>query len=101
VLLAMTIALVPLGTAFTFPCVTSLLSRVIPSSERGLYMGVQQTYGGLSRVIIPLWAGYSYDHFGRQIPFLTSAALVLLTLLLGLGVDDGRNVKIVSGEAAA
>ena len=100
VLLAITIALVPLGTAFTFPCVTSLLSRVIPSSERGLYMGVQQTYGGLSRVIIPLWAGYSYDHFGRQVPFLTSASLVLLTLLLGLGVEDGRNVKPVVEEAA-
>ena len=89
-LLALTIALVPLGTAFTFPCVTSLLSRVISASERGLYMGVQQTYGGLSRVVIPLWAGFSYDHFGRQVPFLTSAVLVLFTLLLGLGVDDGR-----------
>jgi MFS family permease len=90
VLLALTIALVPLGTAFTFPCVTSLLSRVIPSSERGLYMGVQQTYGGLSRVVVPLWAGFSYDHFGRGIPFLTSAALVLGSLFLGLGVQDGR-----------
>lgn len=93
VLLAFAIALVPLGTAFTFPCVTSLLSRVIPSSERGLYMGVQQTYGGLSRVIIPLWAGFSYDHFGRSIPFLTSAVLVLFTLFLGFGVDDGRSAK--------
>ena len=101
VLLAITVALVPLGTAFTFPCVTSLLSRVIPSGERGLYMGVQQTYGGLSRVVIPLWAGFSYDHFGRQIPFLTSASLVLLTLLLGLGVDDGRRVKAVVDGAAA
>jgi predicted MFS family arabinose efflux permease len=90
VLLAVAVALVPLGTAFTFPCVTSLLSRVIPSSERGLYMGVQQTYGGLSRVIVPLWAGFSYDHFGRAVPFLTSSALVLFTLLLGLGVVDGR-----------
>ena len=93
VLLAITIALIPLGTAFTFPCVTSLLSRVIPASERGLYMGVQQTFGGLSRVIVPLWAGYSYDHFGRPIPFLTSATLVALTLLIGIGVDDGRSVK--------
>ena len=76
VLLAIVVALVPLGTAFTFPCVTSLLSRVISSSERGLYMGVQQTFGGLSRVVIPLWAGFSYDQFGRAIPFLTSAALV-------------------------
>ncbi|MEO8193607.1 MAG: MFS transporter [Gemmatimonadales bacterium] len=93
VILAMVIALIPLGTAFTFPCVTSLLSRVISSSERGLYMGVQQTFGGLSRVIVPLWAGFSYDHFGRPIPFLTSAALVLFSLMLGLGVDDGRSVK--------
>ena len=90
VLLAVAVALVPLGTAFTFPCVTSLLSRVIPSSERGLYMGVQQTYGGLSRIVIPLWAGFSYDHFGRHVPFITSAVLVLGTLLLGLGVTDGR-----------
>ena len=91
VLLAIVVALVPLGTAFTFPCVTSLLSRVISSSERGLYMGVQQTFGGLSRVIVPLWAGFSYDHFGRAIPFLTSAALVLVSLFLNLGVDDGRS----------
>ena len=91
VLLAIVIALVPLGTAFTFPCVTSLLSRVISSSERGLYMGVQQTFGGLSRVVIPLWAGFSYDHFGRAIPFLTSAALVLFSLFLDFGVDDGRH----------
>lgn len=100
-LLAITIALVPLGTAFTFPCVTSLLSRVIPSNERGLYMGVQQTYGGISRVLIPLWAGFSYDHLGRQVPFLTSAMLVLLTLLLGLGVDDGRDVKAIPTQAVA
>lgn len=103
VLLAIGIALVPLGTAFTFPCVTSLLSRVIPASERGLYMGVQQTYGGLSRVIIPLWAGFSYDHFGRAVPFLTSATLVLCSLFLVLGVDDGRTVKpapIADGVAA-
>ena len=103
VLLAIGIALVPLGTAFTFPCVTSLLSRVIPSNERGLYMGVQQTYGGLSRVIIPLWAGYSYDHLGRAVPFLTSATLVLASLFLVLSVDDGRTTKpgpVATGVAA-
>ncbi len=92
-LLAIAIACIPLGTAFTFPCVTSLLSRVIPSNERGLYMGVQQAYGGLARVVVPLWAGFAYDHFGRNVPFLTSSALVLGSLFLGLGVDDGRRVR--------
>jgi predicted MFS family arabinose efflux permease len=92
--LAITVALIPLGTAFTFPCVTSMLSRVISSRERGLYMGVQQTFGGLARVIIPLWAGFSYDHFGRTVPLFTSAALVLATIVLGFGIDDGRKAEV-------
>lgn len=103
VLLAIVIACIPLGTAFTFPCVTSLLSRVIPKHERGLYMGVQQAYGGMARVIVPLWAGFSYDHFGKNIPFITSALLVLGTFFLNFGIDDGRKVKSapeVVGEAA-
>ena len=92
-LLAIAIACIPVGTAFTFPCVTSLLSRVIPATERGLYMGVQQAYGGIARVVIPIWAGFAYDHFGKEAPFITSALLVLGSLFIGLGVDDGRKVK--------
>ena len=92
--LALAVALIPLGTAFTFPCVTSMLSRVISSRERGLYMGVQQTFGGLARVIIPLWAGFSYDHFGKTVPLFTSAALVFGTIVLGFGIDDGRKAAI-------
>ena len=93
-MLAIAVALIPLGTAFTFPCVTSMLSRVISSRERGLYMGVQQTFGGLARVIIPLWAGFSYDHFGKTVPLFTSAALVLGTIVLGFGIDDGRKAAV-------
>ena len=100
-MLALSVALIPLGTAFTFPCVTSMLSRVIPSAERGLYMGVQQTFGGLSRVIVPLWAGFSYDHFGKTVPLYTSAALVLGTIAIGLGIDDGRKAANPVASAAS
>jgi MFS family permease len=78
-----------------------MLSRVIPSAERGLYMGVQQTFGGLSRVLIPLWAGFSYDHFGKTVPLYTSAALVLGTIAIGLGIDDGRKAAIPVASAAS
>src|SRR2546430_4478593 len=84
--LALAVALLPLGTAFTFPCVTALLSRVIPSSERGLYMGVQQTFGGSARVLFPILAGIMFDR-SIQLPFLLSAALVAGTIYLGIGME--------------
>lgn len=86
--LALAVGLMPLGTAFTFPCVTAMLSRVISSAERGLYMGVQQTFGGASRAIYPLIAGFAFDHLGVGVPFLVSAALVALTLLLGFDLES-------------
>jgi MFS family permease len=90
--LALAVALLPLGTAFTFPCVTALLSRVIPSSERGLYMGVQQTFGGSARVVFPILAGLAFDRF-VELPFLVSAALVAGTIYLGLGMEENIRAK--------
>jgi multidrug resistance protein len=84
--LAGAITLVPLGTAFTFPCVTALLSQVIDPRSRGVVMGVQQSFGGGARVIAPLWAGWAFDHLGTGYPFWTSAALVLATLFLTFGI---------------
>lgn len=80
--LALAVGLLPLGTAFTFPCVTALLSSVIASSERGLYMGVQQTYGGISRVLFPVIFGVAYDRLTEPSPFFISAAMVALTFFL-------------------
>lgn len=97
-LLAVAVALVPLGTAFTFPCVTGLLSRVVASHERGLYMGVQQTFGGIARVAGPLYFGWAYDHLGQRVPFLTAAVVVLLTITLGLNMES--YVKPTERQAA-
>jgi MFS family permease len=84
---ALVLALVPLGTALNFPCVTALLSSVVREDERGVYMGVQQTYGGLSRVLYPLAAGALSDSFGEGAPFWLSAGLVASTVLMGLGLE--------------
>ena len=99
--LAATVALVPLGTAFTFPCVTSLLSRVISSHERGLYLGVQQMYGGIARVIAPLATGFAWDHFAPGVPFWMSATLVASTLILGSGIERFTAHVRTAGEAQA
>jgi multidrug resistance protein len=97
--LAVAVALIPLGTAFTFPCVTALLSRIVPSHERGLYMGVQQTFGGVARVIFPILAGLMYDRV-IELPFLVSAGLVLGTVFLGLGMEHYVTPKARSPAGA-
>ncbi len=95
--LALAVALLPLGTAFTFPCVTAMLSRVIPSKERGLYMGVQQTFGGSARVVFPILFGVLFD-IALPLPFLLSASLVVFTIWIGVGMESYVTPKVVVAE---
>jgi MFS family permease len=89
--LALAVGLMPLGTAFTFPCVTGLLSRVVAAQDRGLYMGVQQTFGGAARIAAPLFYGIVFDTVGIGSPWLFAAGFVLATMPLGFGL--GRYSK--------
>ena len=94
------ITLMPLGTAFLFPCITALLSRVVPSKERGLHMGVQQTYGGVSRVAFPVLAGYLMDRFGTGSPYGVAAVLVAAALLLTAPLEEYMGSRTVPSPQA-
>jgi MFS family permease len=98
-MLAIAVALIPLGTAFTFPCVTALLSRVIRPRERGLYMGMQQTYGGVARIIAPLFFGWAFDSIGVSAPYFFSSAFILATLFLGFGMDKYAKTEVAVAPA--
>src|SRR5258705_1385226 len=99
-MLAIAVALIPLGTAFTFPCVTALLSRVIQPRERGLYMGMQQTYGGVARILAPLFFGWAFDSIGVSSPYFFSSAFILATLFLGFGMDKYAKTEVAVAPAA-
>lgn len=99
-MLGITVALIPLGTAFTFPCVTSLLSRVISPRERGLYMGMQQTYGGVARAIAPLFFGWSFDKLGVSSPYLIASVFILATIFLSPQIVHEAKKPALSGRSA-
>src|SRR5256714_5746125 len=99
-MLAIAVALIPLGTAFTFPCVTALLSRVISPRERGLYMGMQQTYGGVARIIAPLFFGWCFDKLGVSSPYFFSSAFIMATIFLGFGLDKYAKHEQVTPQPA-
>ncbi|MEJ7811729.1 MAG: MFS transporter [Gemmatimonadaceae bacterium] len=90
-LLALSAALMPLGATFAFPAVTALLSQVVGDNERGLYMGVQQTFGGVVRVLYPLYAGFAWDKLGTVVPFWTSSAVMACMFVVALGTDRLRH----------
>ncbi|HEX2603019.1 MAG TPA: MFS transporter, partial [Gemmatimonadaceae bacterium] len=94
--LLVALTLMPLGTAFVFPCVTAMLSRVVPKRHRGLYMGVQHTFGGVSRVIFPLAAGVAMDRVGLGFPFIVAGVLVLATLLLTTSMEGYAPTRAAS-----
>jgi len=100
--LALATALLPLGATLLFPCVTAMLSQVVGDHERGLYMGLQQTVGNITRVLYALFAGTAWDiaharlgEAGSFIPFLTSAILVSMTALLAVRVPEAAKEEAV------
>lgn len=80
--------LMPLGTAFVFPSVTAMLSRVVPKARRGLYMGVQQTFGGVSKVAFPIATGVAMDRLGLGIPFIIAGVMVAATIFLTASLEQ-------------
>jgi MFS family permease len=91
-LLAIVIALVPVGTALLFPATTSLVTHLAPDAERGQVLGVAQTFGGIARVIAPIWATAAFQVLGTGVPFYVAGAIVGFVILLAFRVrgDQAR-----------
>lgn len=82
--LAVVVLLVPVGTALLFPATTALVSRRSPRSETGQVLGVQQSFGSISRMVGPLWSGFVFQQLGKGYPFWLASLLMLMVSLLTL-----------------
>lgn len=87
---ALVMLLVPTGTALLFPCTTSLVTRYADPEAVGQTVGVQQAFGGSSRLLAPIWAGAVFQEIGTREPFWIGGALVLLTALFALRLHPGE-----------
>jgi MFS family permease len=96
---ALVVALLPIGTALLFPPTSSLVSRFAPTAEMGQTLGLQQAFGGVSRMIGPTLAGVAFATISPGAPFLLSSALMLGVLSLGIRLR--RAQTRTTAEAAA
>ena len=90
--LAVVVLLVPVGTALLFPATTSLVSQASRRGEVGQSLGVQQAFGGVSRMIGPLWATAAFQYLSIEAPFWLAAGLMAAVLGITLRVsrDEGH-----------
>jgi len=86
--LAFAVLLMPVGTALLFPTTTSLVSRRASADQTGLVLGVQQLFGGVARMIGPIWAAVVFQHVGIRSPFWIAAGLMLFVRVFATTVQD-------------
>ena len=86
-MLGVLMSFIPIGTACLFPAVSALVTHRVPRHEFGQTLGVQQTFGGMSRVIGPIWATAAFQALGVHVPFYLASGVVLLVVFLTLRID--------------
>ena len=74
--------LMPIGTALLFPATSALLSQRCDPKQLGQVMGVQQSFGGIARIVGPIWAGAAFANFGPGVPFQVAGVVILFVALL-------------------
>ena len=84
---AVVMSLVPIGTALLFPNVSALISHRALKTEVGQTLGVQQSFGGMARVVAPLWATAVLE-IDLSLPFFVAAGVVALVTLLAFSVKQ-------------
>jgi hypothetical protein len=64
-------------------------------------MGMQQTYGGVTRAIAPVLYGRAFDTLGVSSPYYFSSAIILATIFLGFGLDKYARHEVAQPKADA
>ena len=83
------LALVPLalGIGFGHPTISSLVSLVARGDEQGRIPGAASAVESLGRTVGPVWGNASLQQYGESTPYISAAALLVLTLVISVGID--------------
>jgi len=87
------------GTGTLFPPLAALISRSAGPEVQGSTLGVNQFFGGVARVIGPLWGAAVFDFYGVAAPFLTASIGIALAALITLRLRrPAETVTVVASD---
>lgn len=98
---AITLIPVAFGIGFGHPTVSSLVSLVARGDEQGRVQGAASAVESLGRTIGPVWGNAALQQFGESTPYISAAALLVVTLLMSVGfhVGDQRPADLADASA--
>jgi len=76
--------LLSLGVGLLLPCLRGLISNRVSDREQGKTIGSAQGIQSIATILGPLWAGWSFDHFGASSPFWFGTLFIVLALICTL-----------------
>ena len=90
--------LIPSGTGKR----SGSVSLVARGDEQGRVQGSASAVESLGRTIGPIWGNASLQHFGESMPYISAAALLMLTLAMTVGFhvadSDQIDAELATGR---
>jgi len=99
--LVLTMGVIAVGMGFQSPSMLSVISQLADPADQGGTLGVSQSLGSLARIVGPLWGGYVYDQFGRNVPFFSAGGLMAVACVVAVVAFRGYEPAHARHSASA
>ena len=75
-------SLIAFGLGFFLPTISTLIVNIVSEDRRGWVLGVNQSVSSLSRIIGPVIAGFLFEFYGKNSPYIFGSIILILFLLI-------------------
>ena len=75
-------SLIAFGLGFFLPTISTLIVNIVTEDRRGWVLGVNQSVSSLSRIIGPAIAGFLFEFYGKNSPYIFGSIILILFLLI-------------------
>ena len=81
------------ANGFSQPALVALLTYAAPPGQRGLAIGVLESFQSLGRILGPILAGFLFEQVNPTAPIAAAAVVTGLAFVLTLGLGRVQNER--------
>ena len=78
----LSMSLIAFGLGLFLPTISTLVVNIVSEDRRGWVLGVNQSVSSLSRIIGPAIAGFLFEFYGKNSPYIYGCLILILFLLI-------------------